>query len=71
MKGIDIKSYTYDGDTPASIRQKVRKAGHIVITNPDMLHSAILTPSYKMGQVYLKISNISLLMNFILSRGIW
>jgi DEAD/DEAH box helicase domain-containing protein len=40
--GADINSYTYDGDTPASIRQKVRKAGHVVITNPDMLHSAIL-----------------------------
>jgi DEAD/DEAH box helicase domain-containing protein len=40
--GLNINSYTYDGDTPASIRQKVRKAGHIVITNPDMLHSAIL-----------------------------
>ncbi|MGM0839822.1 MAG: DEAD/DEAH box helicase [Bacillota bacterium] len=37
-----INSYTYDGDTSANIRQKVRKAGHIVITNPDMLHSAIL-----------------------------
>lgn len=40
--GIDIKSFTYDGDTSPVIRQKVRKAGHIVITNPDMLHSAIL-----------------------------
>lgn len=40
--GMDIKSYTYDGDTSPSIRQVVRKAGHIVITNPDMLHSAIL-----------------------------
>lgn len=40
--GIDIKSFTYDGDTSPAIRQKVRKAGHIVITNPDMLHSAIL-----------------------------
>ncbi|WP_064091417.1 DEAD/DEAH box helicase [Rossellomorea aquimaris] len=40
--GADINSYTYDGDTAANIRQKVRKAGHIVITNPDMLHSAIL-----------------------------
>ena len=39
---LQINSYTYDGDTPSSIRQKVRKAGHIVITNPDMLHSAIL-----------------------------
>ncbi|OIJ11278.1 ATP-dependent helicase [Anaerobacillus alkalilacustris] len=40
--GVDIKGYTYDGDTAPNIRQAVRKAGHIVITNPDMLHSAIL-----------------------------
>lgn len=40
--GADIKGYTYDGDTAPNIRQVVRKAGHIVITNPDMLHSAIL-----------------------------
>lgn len=38
----DILSYTYDGDTSPGIRQKVRKAGHIVMTNPDMLHSGIL-----------------------------
>ena len=37
-----ILSYTYDGDTSPSIRTKVRKAGQIVMTNPDMLHSAIL-----------------------------
>jgi DEAD/DEAH box helicase domain-containing protein len=40
--GAAINCYTYDGDTAANIRQKVRKAGHIVITNPDMLHSGIL-----------------------------
>ncbi|PLT34913.1 DEAD/DEAH box helicase [Bacillus sp. V5-8f] len=39
---VGINSYTYDGDTPSNIRQKIRKAGHIVITNPDMLHSGIL-----------------------------
>lgn len=38
----EILSYTYDGDTSPGIRQKVRKAGHIVMTNPDMLHSGIL-----------------------------
>ncbi|MBM7609332.1 DEAD/DEAH box helicase domain-containing protein [Lysinibacillus composti] len=38
----EILSYTYDGDTAPAIRQKIRKAGHIVITNPDMLHSGIL-----------------------------
>ncbi|WLR53241.1 DEAD/DEAH box helicase [Bacillus tianshenii] len=40
--GIPIKSYTYDGDTAPNIRQVIRKAGHVVMTNPDMLHSAIL-----------------------------
>lgn len=38
----EILSYTYDGDTAPGVRQKVRKAGHIIMTNPDMLHSGIL-----------------------------
>lgn len=42
LSGEEILSYTYDGDTSPGIRQKVRKAGHIVMTNPDMLHSGIL-----------------------------
>lgn len=44
IEAIDapILSYTYDGDTAPGIRTKVRKAGHIVMTNPDMLHAAIL-----------------------------
>ncbi|WP_088105385.1 DEAD/DEAH box helicase [Halalkalibacter urbisdiaboli] len=39
---INVKCFTYDGDTAPNIRQAVRTAGHVVITNPDMLHSAIL-----------------------------
>ncbi|MCK4858432.1 MAG: DEAD/DEAH box helicase [candidate division Zixibacteria bacterium] len=39
---IDIKTHTFDGDTPAEVRRKIRKAGHIVVTNPDMLHCGIL-----------------------------
>ncbi len=38
----DIKTHTYDGDTPPNVRQAIRNAGHIVVTNPDMLHAAIL-----------------------------
>jgi DEAD/DEAH box helicase domain-containing protein len=38
----DIKTFTYDGDTSTSARKVIRTAGHIVITNPDMLHSGIL-----------------------------
>ncbi len=37
-----IKTHTYDGDTPANVRKLIRTAGHVVITNPDMLHSGIL-----------------------------
>jgi len=40
--GLDLKTYTYDGDTPASARRAIRSAGHIVVTNPDMLHTGIL-----------------------------
>jgi len=40
--GADIKTYTFDGDTPGAVRRSIRNAGHIVITNPDMLHSGIL-----------------------------
>jgi DEAD/DEAH box helicase domain-containing protein len=39
---VDIRTYTFDGDTPVSARQAIRRAGHIVITNPDMLHQGIL-----------------------------
>ncbi len=38
----DIKAYTYDGDTPGDARRAIRTAGHVVVTNPDMLHAAIL-----------------------------
>ncbi|MFD1426557.1 DEAD/DEAH box helicase [Kroppenstedtia sanguinis] len=37
-----IKGYTYDGDTPPAARQMIRRAGHLVVTNPDMLHQAVL-----------------------------
>lgn len=40
--GVDIKTYTYDGDTQAAARKAIREAGHIVVTNPDMLHANIL-----------------------------
>lgn len=34
--------FTYDGDTPADARKAIREKGHIVLTNPDMLHTGIL-----------------------------
>jgi DEAD/DEAH box helicase domain-containing protein len=34
--------FTYDGDTPSDARKAIRERGHIVLTNPDMLHDGIL-----------------------------
>lgn len=42
LMGDKIGLYTYDGDTPQSMRKAIRKQAQIVITNPYMLHSGIL-----------------------------
>jgi len=39
---VEVATHPYDGDTPADARTAIRERGHIVLTNPDMLHSAIL-----------------------------
>ncbi len=44
--GSKIKTYTYDGDTPVDARTAIRRAGSIVVTNPDMLHAGILPPHH-------------------------
>lgn len=38
----DICLFTYDGDTPQDARKAIRSKGHIILTNPDMLHTGIL-----------------------------
>src|SRR6266852_1775294 len=39
---IDVRVDTYDGDTPPGRRTAIREGGHIVMTNPDMLHTGVL-----------------------------
>src|SRR5712692_4179714 len=39
---IDVRVDTYDGDTAPGRRTAIREAGHVVMTNPDMLHTGIL-----------------------------
>src|SRR3954464_7257610 len=50
--GLEVSAACYDGDTPAPIRSAVRKAGQVVVTNPDMLHSAILPHHTKWFQLF-------------------
>ncbi|MGH9408019.1 MAG: DEAD/DEAH box helicase, partial [Vicinamibacterales bacterium] len=37
-----IGVFTYDGDTPSDARRAIRGKAHVVLSNPDMLHSGIL-----------------------------
>ncbi len=48
----EIKAFTFDGDTPVDARQAIRAQGHIVITNPDMLHSGILPHHVKWQKLF-------------------
>jgi DEAD/DEAH box helicase domain-containing protein len=44
--------FTYDGDTPSDARQAIRQQGHIVLTNPDMLHTGILPHHTKWTRLF-------------------
>jgi DEAD/DEAH box helicase domain-containing protein len=50
--GLEVSTATYDGDTPAPIRSAIREAGQVVVTNPDMLHAAILPHHTKWFQLF-------------------
>ncbi|MEV0250105.1 DEAD/DEAH box helicase [Nocardia sp. NPDC050712] len=47
----EIHPATYDGDTPAEIRQWVRANGRWIFTNPDMLHLGILRSHQRWARV--------------------
>src|SRR3954469_12729562 len=38
----EIGVFAYDGDTPSDARRAIRGKAHVVLSNPDMLHSGIL-----------------------------
>ena len=40
--GDQIGVFTYDGDTPQDARRTIRARAHLVLSNPDMIHSGIL-----------------------------
>ena len=49
---LGIRAYTFDGDTPGDARRAVRTHGDIVVSNPDMLHQAILPHHTKWAQFF-------------------
>ena len=50
--GPGVKAFTFDGDTPGDARKAVRTRGDIVLSNPDMLHRAILPHHTKWAQFF-------------------
>ncbi|MFO7947469.1 MAG: DEAD/DEAH box helicase, partial [Armatimonadota bacterium] len=51
-EGLDFMAGTYDGDTPGNLRRKLRDGGHIILTNPDMLHQGILPHHAKWNRFF-------------------
>ncbi len=49
---LGLRASTFDGDTPGDARQAVRLHGDIVVSNPDMLHTAILPHHTKWAQFF-------------------
>lgn len=45
-------SFTYDGDTPPSVRRTLRERGHVILTNPWMLHQGILPNHAKWADLF-------------------
>ena len=45
-------AFTYDGDTPPSVRRTLRDRGHMVLTNPYMLHQGILPNHAKWAELF-------------------
>ncbi|HZO08932.1 MAG TPA: DEAD/DEAH box helicase, partial [Myxococcota bacterium] len=45
-------AFTYDGDTPPSVRRTLRDRGHLVLTNPYMLHAGILPNHAKWSELF-------------------
>ncbi len=50
--GDEVRTFTYDGDTPQDARQAIRARGNLVITNPDMLHAGILPHHTKWQRLF-------------------
>lgn len=47
-----VRCGTYDGDTPAATRRKLRYEANVIMSNPDMLHQGILPYHSRWGSFF-------------------
>ena len=53
--GAEIGVFTYDGDTPQDARRAIRTRAHVVLSNPDMVHSGILPHHPRWAKLFEKL----------------
>jgi DEAD/DEAH box helicase domain-containing protein len=51
-----IRAAVYDGDTPQAERPLIRRNANLVMTNPDMLHAAVLPGHARWADFFLRLS---------------
>lgn len=51
-------SFTYDGDTPPTVRRTLRERGQVILTNPWMLHQGILPNHGKWADLFASLEYI-------------
>ncbi|HEV2280968.1 MAG TPA: DEAD/DEAH box helicase [bacterium] len=67
----DLVFGTYDGDTPAEERRRLRQAGRILLTNPDMLHVGILPQHFRWWRPFLRSLRYVVLDDMHVYRGVF
>ncbi len=58
LKIPQMKAAVYDGDTPRAERPLIRKNANLVMTNPDMLHLALLADHARWADFFFRLSLI-------------
>ena len=58
--GDALKAGTYDGDTTQYNRRKVRQSCNLILTNPDMLHMAILPHHARWARIFASLKYVVL-----------
>jgi DEAD/DEAH box helicase domain-containing protein len=56
LKLPQLKAAVYDGDTPQAERPLIRRNANLVMTNPDMVHAAILPDHARWADFFLRLS---------------
>ena len=55
---VAVRPGVYDGDTPTAQRRRIRNEANLVLSNPDMLHAAILPYHPKWAQFFSELKYI-------------